>query len=282
MAASNEAAGKGRGGVLLVAAEEIAGDAAQTVVNEVRGAGEEQPNVYVICPVLASSGLKQTLGDIDEAIPPARRRLEASVSTLREVGLEVAGEVGDADPIVAIHDALQQYDAERIVVLGHAEEDERAHSEKELLERINREFEQPATELFVVGHGREAQVEGRESAPAGADRSEEGHRFSANLPPLRLQDGLGIAVAIVGTFALILLAASCPEKHHEQGGPLMTIAGGCGARYLIAGGFLLINLGHLGALLLMESVGYRGPFERFFARVSLIGTPLAIVVSALI
>jgi hypothetical protein len=34
--------------------------------------------------------------------------------------------------------------------------------------------------------------------------------------------------------------------------------------------------------LLMESVGYRGPFERFFARLSLIGTPLAILVSAFV
>jgi hypothetical protein len=34
-------------------------------------------------------------------------------------------------------------------------------------------------------------------------------------------------------------------------------------------------------LLLFESVGYRGMFERFFARLSLFGTPAAIVVSLL-
>lgn len=44
----------------------------------------------------------------------------------------------------------------------------------------------------------------------------------------------------------------------------------------------LINLGHVGALILMESVKYHGPFERFFARLSLYGTPLAIVISLLI
>jgi hypothetical protein len=32
----------------------------------------------------------------------------------------------------------------------------------------------------------------------------------------------------------------------------------------------------------MESVGYRGPFERFFARLSLIGTPLAIAAATLL
>jgi hypothetical protein len=91
-----------------------------------------------------------------------------------------------------------------------------------------------------------------------------------------------MAVAIVGTIILIILAGDCPDKHQEQGGPIVQFAGGCALRYLLAGGFFLINLGHLGALLLMESVGYSGPFERFFARLSLIGTPLAIVASALI
>jgi hypothetical protein len=276
-------AGNGSSPVLVVAAEEIAGEGTQAVVEEIRRrAGDTRDVVHVVCPILVSSGLKQTLGDVDDAIPPAEERLEKTLRALREAGLEVSGEVGDADPVVAIHDALQKYGAERILVVGHAEEDERAHSEKELLDRINREFDQPATELFVARRGDGQQVEGRETAPAGADRSEEGHRFSQNLPPLRLQDGLGIAVALVGTFILIILAANCPDKHEEQGGPLMTIAGGCALRYLIAGGFFLINLGHLGALLLMESVGYRGPFERFFARLSVIGTPLAIVVSAFV
>jgi hypothetical protein len=269
--------------VLVVAAEEVAGDGTRAVAQEIRrGAGDTRTAVHVVCPILVSSGLKQTLGDVDDAIPPAEERLEKTLRALREAGLEASGEVGDSDPIIAIQDALQKHGAQRILVVGHAEEDERAHSEKELLERINREFEQPATELYVTRQGDEQQVEGKETVSAGADRSEEGHRLSRNLPPLRLQDGLGIAVGLVGTIILIILAANCPDKHEEQGGELVTFAGGCALRYLIAGGFFLINLGHVGALLLMESVGYRGPFERFFARLSLIGTPLAILVSAFV
>jgi hypothetical protein len=269
--------------VLIVATEEIAGDAAQTVVDEVhRATGGSVPEVHLVCPVLPSSGLRQTLGDVDEAIPPARERLKASLETLRSVGLNANGEIGDSDPVTAISDELHKYGAERILVITHARDDERAYSEKELLDRINREFDQPATELLVTGHGEQERVEGRETASPGAKRREEGRRISRNLPPLRKQDVLGIAVAILGTIALILLAGSCPDKQEEQGGPIVQFAGGCALRYLLAGGFFLINLGHLGALLLMESVGYRGPFERFFARVSLIGTPLAIIASALI
>ena len=269
--------------VLIVATEEIAGDAAQAVVDEVHRATDGNPQeVHLVCPVLPSSGLRQVLGDVDEAISPARDRLKASLETLRSVGLDANGEVGDSDPVTAISDELLKHGAERILVITHARENERGYAEQELLDRINREFEQPATELQVTGHGERERVEGRETATAGAKRREEGRRFSRNLPPLRKQDGLGIAVAILGTIALILLAADCPDKQEEQGGPIVQFAGGCALRYLLAGGFFLINLGHLGALLLMESVGYRGPFERFFARISLIGTPLAIVASALI
>jgi hypothetical protein len=271
------------GPVLIVANEEIAGDVAQEVVAEVRRApGNGAPAVRLVCPALASSGLKHTLGDIDEGIPLAEDRLEASLETLRAAGLDASGEVGDSDPVTAVSDELQKYGAERILVITHARDDERAHAEKELLDRINREFDQPATELLVSGAGEEEQVEARESAPPGAKRREEGRRLSRNLPPLRKQDALGIAVAIVGTIILIILAGDCPDKHNEQGGPIVQFAGGCALRYLLAVGFFLINLGHVGALLLMESVGYRGPFERFFARLSLIGTPLAIVASALI
>jgi hypothetical protein len=269
--------------VLIVANAEIAGDVAQAVVAEVRRVpGNGISAVRLVCPALASSGLKHTLGDIDEAIPAAEERLEASVEALRSAGLDASGEVGDSDPVTAISDQLQKHGAERILVIDHARDEERAHAERELLDRINRDFDEPATELLVGGAGRDERVEGRESAPRGAKRSDEGRRLSRNLPPFRKQDALGMAVAILGTIILIILAGDCPDKHEEQGGPIVQFAGGCALRYLLAGGFFLINLGHLGALLLMESVGYRGPFERFFARLSLIGTPLAIVASALI
>jgi hypothetical protein len=268
-------------GIVILTTEAIDGEAAQIVIDEIRrGSTNGDPEVHVVCPALAESGLKQTLGDIDGAIEPARERLDATLETLREAGVNASGDVGDSDPVVAIGDQLRQHPARRIVVVAHAERDEQAHAEKELLSRIDGEFEQPATELLVRGHGEDERVTDRAAASPGAKRAEEGHRFSRNLPPFRKQDLLGIAIALIGTIVLIILAANCPDRNEEQGGPLMTIAGGCAIRYLLAGGFFLINLGHVGALLLMESVGYRGPFERFFARLSLIGTPLAIIGSA--
>ena len=268
--------------VVVMAAEAIEGDVADRVVEEIRsGSANGPPEVRVVSPALAESALKHTFGDIDEAIDPARERLEKSLEALRSAGIEATGEVGDSDPVIAVGDQLRRLGGGRVVIVSHAHEDEQAHSEKDIIERIDREFDESAVALLVAGHGDSEHVEDEEEASRGAKRADEGHRFSANLPTFRLQDLAGILVAIIGTIVLIILAASCPDKGHEQGDNLGTVAGGCAPRYLLAGGFFLINMGHIGALLLMESTGYRGPFERFFARISVIGTPIAIVVSLL-
>jgi hypothetical protein len=265
--------------VLLLTAETLDGEALDRVVEEIKRAEGEGPNrVHVVSPQLVDSGLKFQLGDVDAAREPARQRLQATLEALQGAGIEATGEVGDADPVQAISDELQKFEADRIVLVDHADEDEAAYSEKALLERVRREFDPPATELRVAGGGDD--VVDRRTAPAGAERSSEGERvFSENMPPWRRQDGLGLLVAIFGTVALIILAASCGAAEGEGQG---TGIDRCGVVYLIAGAFFLINLGHVGALLLMESVGYRGPFERLFARLSLIGTPLAIVVATLL
>jgi hypothetical protein len=102
--------------------------------------------------------------------------------------------------------------------------------------------------------------------------SEAEWRPSANLPPLTRIDLLGIAVAIVGTLALIMLAAVTADDDTATGAL-------SAARILIAIGATLVNIAHVVGILFFESVGYHGPFQRFFAKVSLIGTPAAIVLS---
>jgi hypothetical protein len=88
-----------------------------------------------------------------------------------------------------------------------------------------------------------------------------------------MMDIAGMAVAILGTFALILLAADTASADEGPFGPVAI------GRTLIAGGALLINLAHVVGILFFESVNYHGVYERFFARMSLIGTPIALAVS---
>jgi hypothetical protein len=269
------------GTVLVVTNEALAGETARAVVDEVNRHAQGRPAVRVVSPALATSALKHQANDIDEAMGPARDRLEASLDALRDAGLEATGDVGDSDPLRAIQDEMLKTEIERIVLVDHAGDEDSAYAEKKLLERVEREVEPPATEVRVAA-GSGDRVGDVRSGRAGVRRGNEGRRISANLPPFRSLDMAGLIVAVLGTLVLIVLAGDCSDQQHEEGDGLATISGGCAARYLIAGGFFLINIAHAVGLLLMQSVSYRGPFERFIARMSLIGTPIAILVSLLI
>jgi hypothetical protein len=102
-------------------------------------------------------------------------------------------------------------------------------------------------------------------------------RASANTPPLSREDIIGIAVAAIGTAALILIAVISVSSDHTNPYSWVTIA-----RVLIATGILLINLAHLVGILFFESVDYHGPFQKLFARLSIFGTLTALAVSLLI
>jgi hypothetical protein len=111
------------------------------------------------------------------------------------------------------------------------------------------------------------------------------HHPSGNLPRFDRRDIAGILLAILGTAILIVLAALCDDTStsgHQGADSFTQFAGGCAARFLIATGAALISLAHVVGLVLMESVGYRGVWERFFAKLILIGMPVAIVVSLLV
>ena len=99
---------------------------------------------------------------------------------------------------------------------------------------------------------------------------------SENLPPLTKRDIAGLVVAILGTIALILLAVTTADSDSGD------IGGLAAARLLIATFVTLINLAHIVGIFLFESVNYHGVFERFFSKMSLIGTPIALVISLLL
>jgi hypothetical protein len=246
---------------LVVANEAVSGsELRNSLVSHLDdGIGE----VFVVAPALTESGLKYMLGDVDAAIGPARERLERTLVELREVGIDASGEVGDSDPMMAISDEVHKFHPDQVLVVAHRDEDG-AFAERGLLEQIERDLDLPATEL-VVDKAREPHVLGIEETDPVAGRRE-GWRPSYNLPPLTPGQVGGILVAIVGTLLLAFLAAASPSA----------------GRILIALGMALVNLAHVVGLFLFQSVGYEGVWSRFFARLSLVGTPVAVVASLLI
>jgi hypothetical protein len=263
--------------LLVIAAHTVAGPQLRDQIAD-RVSGREA-TVRVVSPALTDSALKHAMGDVDEAIEAAGKRLEESLDEVRRAGVEATGAVGDSDPLLAIEDALQSFPADEILILTH-DTDGGRWLEDDAFERARRKFEPPITHVVVedAGPGPDhvADVEraGR-GVEAPPDRETSGR--SRNLPPLSVRDLAGIAVALIGTAILVVLASSCGGQGHEGFDDA-----GCAARILIAGGALLINLAHVVGLVLFQSVRYRGPGERFFAHLSLWGTPVAVIVSLLV
>ena len=124
----------------------------------------------------------------------------------------------------------------------------------------------------------------KNAQPAKGD-PDAGGTSRRNLPKFSKRDWLGIAIGIAGTLAIFLIAGDCDDKHiknEEQGDGGAQIDGGCGLAFLIAIGSFLINLAHVTGILLFESIGYQGRLEKLFSRLSIVGTPLALIAAALI
>lgn len=264
--------------VLVIATDELTGgDLLDALGRHLRGGrNNAATGVIVVAPAVERTPLQHALGDVDAAAREARRRLDASLAELRGAGISALGEVGDSDPLIAAKDALRRYPAEEILIVAHSD-DQARWFEDGLFERAQEELYPPLRLLAIrreggVGEPHLAEVKGTGAGrkpPAGAER--EVH-LSANMPPLTRGSLLGVLIAIVGTIVAIVLAAT---------GPGADTAGGA-AQILIAMAIALINMAHVVGLTLLESVGARGGWQRFFSRLSLLGTPLAIVANALI
>ncbi len=255
------AGANGGGRALVVANEAVSGDELRDSL--IVHLGKEVSEVFVVAPALTESGLKYMLGDVDAAIGPARERLERTLEELRGAGIEATGEVGDSDPMMAISDEIHKFHPDQVLVVAHRDEDG-AFAERGLLEQIERDLDLPVVEL-IVDRARDPHVlDVEETEPVAGRR--EGWRPSYNLPPLTPVQVGGVLVAIVGTLLLGFLAADSPSA----------------GRILIALAMALVNLAHVVGLFLFQSVGYEGIWSRFFARLSLVGTPVALVASLLV
>jgi hypothetical protein len=202
--------------------------------------------------------------------------LRGTVEELRRAGFDASGEVGDSEPVQAIADEIEKFHPDLVLVVAHRDE-EGAFAERGLLEQAERDLEVPVVELIVdraEGRTGDPHLLGVEETDPGAGRGA-GWRPSGNLPPMSHRDVGGILVAVLGTLALAGLAALCVDDpdHTDPA---------CIARLLIALAMTLLNLAHIVGLFLFQSVGYRGMWSRFFGRISLIGTPVAVVVSLLL
>ena len=151
-------AGQGRRRILVVANETVAGRALRAEV--VARAGEDA-DVLVVCPAL-NSPLRHWASDEDGARAEAERRLGESLGALAAAGVEARGEVGDADPVQAMDDALRTFGADEIVISTHPP-GRSNWLEKGVIERAEERYAIPIAHVVV-----DLELERSGSASAGA------------------------------------------------------------------------------------------------------------------
>jgi nucleotide-binding universal stress UspA family protein len=79
-----------------------------------------EAEVLVVAPAV-NSRLRRWLSDEDEARRRAEQLARTLVDLLARVGVRAEGRVGDADPLLAIADALPTFPADEIIVAGTPE-----------------------------------------------------------------------------------------------------------------------------------------------------------------
>jgi hypothetical protein len=104
--------------ILVIANETVAGRALREAVED--AAEGYRANVLVVSPAL-NSPLRHWASDEDQARAAAEERIRRSIAELEKLGISARGEVGDADPVQAIEDALRTFGADRIVISTHPE-----------------------------------------------------------------------------------------------------------------------------------------------------------------
>jgi hypothetical protein len=140
--------------ILVIANETVGGGPLREEIRRRSEGYDEQ--VFVVSPAL-NSPLRHWASDEDNARAQAQKRLSASLTRLREVGIDAKGEVGDAEPLQAMEDALRLFGADEIIISTHPEG--RSHwLERGIVQAARERFAVPITHVVVDLEAEQEQV----------------------------------------------------------------------------------------------------------------------------
>ena len=152
--------------ILVIANETVGGAILREEIRRRAESYEEQ--VLVVCPAL-NSPLRHWASDEDAARAAAQERLGRSLARLSEAGVEARGQVGDAEPLQAMEDALRTFGADEIIISTHPE-GRSNWLEKGVVSAARERFAVPITHVVVdLAAEREEVREQPRATPAGSD-----------------------------------------------------------------------------------------------------------------
>jgi hypothetical protein len=131
--------------ILVIANETVGGEKLREEIR--RRAEGYREHVLVVCPAL-NSPLRHWASDEDTARAQAQQRLDACIGRLAAAGVGATGEVGDAEPLQAIEDALRTFGADEIILSTHPE-GRSNWLEKGIVTRARERFAVPITHVVV-------------------------------------------------------------------------------------------------------------------------------------
>lgn len=131
--------------ILVIANETVGGP--ELLAEITRRSGDRIARVLVVCPAL-NTPLRTWTSDEDEARAAAQRRLDDSLLSMRSVGLDAAGEIGDGDPVQAIEDAVRTFRPDEVIVSTHPP-GRSQWLERGVIDRARERFALPLTHVVV-------------------------------------------------------------------------------------------------------------------------------------
>jgi hypothetical protein len=131
--------------ILVVANETVGGP---ELLSELSGRSRAaRTRVLVVSPAL-NTPVRHWVSDEDGARSAAQARLDESLTSMRASGIDAAGEIGDADPIQAIEDAIRTFRPDELIISTHPEG--RSHwLERGVVERARERFAIELTHVVV-------------------------------------------------------------------------------------------------------------------------------------
>jgi len=133
--------------LLVIANETVATPDVQWLVES--RAGDEGADVLVVAPAL-SGRIAYWASDDTRSRRAAEARLRRSLEVLHAAGIDAEGAVGDADPLLALADALALFPADEVVIATHPP-GRSSWLERNVVSRARARFRTPIHHLVVEG-----------------------------------------------------------------------------------------------------------------------------------
>jgi hypothetical protein len=132
--------------ILALVSEPVSGDALKQAVGAERA---ETAEVLVVAPAL-NTKTRFVMSDVDGAIERAEQVEQETVERMEEEGVDAAGDTGESDPLLALQDALQTFDADQIVLFTHP--GGRSNwLEEGVVDEARERFDRPVEHVVVEG-----------------------------------------------------------------------------------------------------------------------------------